>query len=54
MNGAPRTKEKEMRNCFPPPPLPENMLNRGPVEDEYEEMTMNEIMNGKVSPSRKR
>jgi len=50
-NGAPRIKEKKMRNCFPPLPLPANGSNRVPVEDEYEEMTMNEIINGKVSPS---
>ena len=38
-----------MKNCFPPPPLPENgFAYRGPVEDEYEEMTMKEIMNGKA------
>jgi len=46
---APRKKDKKMKNCFPPPPLPENGLAyHGPVEDEYEEMTMKEIMNGKV------
>ncbi|KIM45296.1 hypothetical protein M413DRAFT_441977 [Hebeloma cylindrosporum] len=45
---APRKKDKKMKNCFPPPPLPENgFAYRGPVEDEYEEMTMKEIMNGK-------
>lgn len=38
-----------MRNCFPPVPFPENgLVNRLPVDEEYEEMTMNEIMNGKV------
>jgi len=37
-----------MRNCFPTLPLPEEGLNRGPVEDEYELMTINEIINGKV------
>lgn len=44
-------KEKKMRNCFPPLPLPEDgvPLTR-PVEDEYEEMSMDEIINGKVSP----
>ncbi|KDR75147.1 hypothetical protein GALMADRAFT_268698 [Galerina marginata CBS 339.88] len=49
VDGSPRKKEKKMRNCFPPRPLPENgfAANRGPVEDEYEEMTMNEIINGK-------
>lgn len=47
-NGIPRPKEKKMRNCFPPLPLPENGVNTGPVEDEYEEMSLEEIMNGKV------
>jgi glutamate--cysteine ligase catalytic subunit len=38
-----------MRNCFPPPPLPENGVTHDrPVDEEYEEMTMDEIMNGKV------
>lgn len=37
-----------MENCFPPLPGPENGINRIPVEDEYEEMTMDEIINGKV------
>lgn len=47
VDGA-RKKDKKLRNCFDPPPLPENgFSHRGPVEDEYEEMTLNEIMNGK-------
>ncbi|KAG6866759.1 hypothetical protein C0991_011418 [Blastosporella zonata] len=45
---APPRKEKKMRNCFPPLPLPENgVYNNRPVEDEYEEMSMHEIINGK-------
>ncbi|KAF8222928.1 glutamate-cysteine ligase catalytic subunit [Tricholoma matsutake] len=41
-------KDTKMRNCFPPLPLPENgALNGRPVDEEYEEMTMNEIINGK-------
>ena len=49
---SPRKKEKKMRNCFPPPQLPEDgVLNRLPVEEEYDEFTMNEIMNGKVRRS---
>ena len=45
-------KDKKMRNCFPPLPLPDSRaLNRRPVDEEYEEMTMNEIINGKVRPS---
>lgn len=36
-------------NCFPPIPLPVNGVHHdSPVEEEYEEMSMNEIMNGKV------
>lgn len=46
VDGVP-TKDKKMRNCFPDPPLPENGANLLPVEEEYEEMSMNEIMNGK-------
>lgn len=44
----PSYKDKALRNCFPdvePPPT----LERPPVEMEYEEMTINEIINGKVS-----
>ncbi|KAH7916569.1 glutamate-cysteine ligase-domain-containing protein [Hygrophoropsis aurantiaca] len=46
-NGIP-VKEKKLRNCFPPlarPPCVED----GPIEDEYEEMTIDEILNGKGS-----
>lgn len=39
-----------MRNCFPPLPRPENGVHHHPVDEEYEELTMNEIMNGKVVP----
>lgn len=49
----PIKKEKKMGNCFPPPQLPEDgVLNRLPVDKEYDEFTMNEIMNGKVRRSR--
>ena len=48
-DGFPMKKEKKMKNCFPPPQLPEDgILNRPPVDEEYAEFTMNEIMNGKV------
>jgi glutamate--cysteine ligase catalytic subunit len=47
IEGAPRRKERKLRNCFPALPLPEDGLNHGPVDTEYEEMTMDEIMNGK-------
>ena len=51
-DGSPRKKDKKMRNCFPPPQLPEDgILNRPPVDEEYAEFTMNEIMNGKVRRS---
>jgi len=37
-----------MRNCFPDvPPPPEEYVAKK-VEDEYEEMTVAEVMNGKV------
>ena len=46
---VPLKKDKKMRNCFPPLPLPDiGALNGRPVDEEYEEMTMNEIINGKV------
>lgn len=46
---SPRKKEKKMGNCFPPPPLPQHGIYRLPVDEEYDEFTMDEIMNGKVS-----
>lgn len=49
LDGVPRVKTKKMMNCFPPIPLPVNGVHHdSPVEEEYEEMSMNEIMNGKV------
>ncbi|KAI9067392.1 glutamate-cysteine ligase catalytic subunit [Trametes sanguinea] len=42
-------KEKKLRNCYPLPPKPDDANPSGAVEDEYEEMTMQEIMNGKGS-----
>jgi len=48
IDGAPKKKAKKMGNCFAPPPMPENGIKYIPVEEEYEEMTMNEIINGKV------
>ncbi|KAJ7084345.1 glutamate-cysteine ligase catalytic subunit [Mycena belliarum] len=42
-------KDRKLRNCFPAPPLPEDGASVLPVEEEYEEMTMNEILNGKGS-----
>ncbi|KAF8629424.1 hypothetical protein AX15_003473 [Amanita polypyramis BW_CC] len=46
---APRRKDRKLRNCFPPIPIPENgfLEHREHVEQEYEEMTLEEIMNGK-------
>ena len=44
----PPKKEKRMRNCFPEfPPPPEEYATKK-VQDEYEEMTVAEVMNGKV------
>ena len=44
----PPKKAKKMRNCFPEvPPPPEEYIAKK-VEDEYEEMTVAEMMNGKV------
>jgi glutamate--cysteine ligase catalytic subunit len=45
----PGKKEKKLRNCYPAEPEPLEGIMRGNVEDEYEEMTVEEIMNGKVS-----
>ncbi|KZP05501.1 glutamate-cysteine ligase catalytic subunit [Athelia psychrophila] len=41
-----RRKETQMRNCFPALPRPAAGVTRGPVEEEYAEMTMEEIMTG--------
>ena len=49
-----RGKEAKMRNCFPSLPRPLNGVRRGPVEDEYEEMTMEEIICGKVRRKKER
>lgn len=46
---GPRPKDRKLRNCFPPPEKPENGVVKVPVEEEFEEMTLDEIMNGKVS-----
>ncbi|KAI0645912.1 glutamate-cysteine ligase catalytic subunit [Trametes meyenii] len=40
-------KEKRLRNCYPLPPKPEEAVPPKQVEDEYEEMSLEEIMNGK-------
>jgi len=45
-NGMHIRKEKKMRNCFPLPPAPENGFERPPVHEEYEEMSINQIING--------
>ena len=37
-----------MRNCFPEFPPPPEEYAGGKVQDEYEEMTVAEVMNGKV------
>ncbi|KIY44398.1 glutamate-cysteine ligase catalytic subunit [Fistulina hepatica ATCC 64428] len=44
-----RPKTTKLENCFPPLPPVQNGVNHPiPVEEEYEEMSLNEIMNGKV------
>ncbi|KAF9452748.1 glutamate-cysteine ligase catalytic subunit [Macrolepiota fuliginosa MF-IS2] len=40
-------KQKKLGNCFTPPGPPINGELKVPIKDEYEEMTMDEIMNGK-------
>ena len=44
-------KEKKLRNCFPLPPVPDDAFVPRSIEDEYEEMSLEEIMNGKVRRS---
>ncbi|KAF9227348.1 GCS-domain-containing protein [Gyrodon lividus] len=46
-DGAP-PKERRLRNCFPPAARPSTLVDN-PVEDEYEEMSMEEIFTGKGS-----
>jgi len=46
--GNGQQKETKLRNCFEPLAFPEDGLNHGCVHDEYEEMCMNQIINGKV------
>ena len=48
-----RRKQRVMENCFPPPPLPDEGLVSGSVKEEYDEYTMNEIMNGRVNNLKK-
>jgi glutamate--cysteine ligase catalytic subunit len=43
-----KKKDKKLPNCFPHLPRPENgFLRHERIEEEYEEMTLGEIMNGK-------
>ncbi|KAG6330349.1 hypothetical protein ID866_8741 [Astraeus odoratus] len=44
--GGVQTKDRKLRNCFPPMEPP-SVLDDAPVEEEYEEMTMEEIFCGK-------
>ncbi|KAI0075747.1 glutamate-cysteine ligase catalytic subunit [Panus rudis PR-1116 ss-1] len=46
-NGIPHRKERKLRNCFPSPPKPEHWRPEGPIEDEYDEYSLDEIINGK-------
>lgn len=41
-------KQKQLGNCFTPPGPPVNGELKVPIKDEYEEMSMDEIINGKV------
>ena len=41
-------RERKMRNCYPLAPEPENGFKPRPITEEYEEMTLEEIINGKV------
>ena len=45
-------KERKLRNCFPLPPMPDDAFVPEAIRDEYEEMSMEEIMNGKVKAAR--
>ena len=47
-NGNPKPKEKKLKNCFDTPPRATDLFDK-PVEHEYELMTLEEIMLGKVS-----
>lgn len=53
LNGS-RTKDKKMRNCWPAVPPPVDGFQNIPVDQEYEELSINEIMNGKVRYYRQR
>ena len=48
-NGLPRPKHRKLQNCFAVPPKPDRGYKFGPVEDEYDEFTLDELFNGKVS-----
>ena len=45
-------KQRKLRNCFPLPPMPDDAFVPEAIRDEYEEMSMEEIMNGKKVRSR--
>lgn len=46
-------KQRVMENCFPPPPLPDEGFKSGSVKEEYDEYTMDEIINGRVNRLKK-
>ncbi|PSR76507.1 hypothetical protein PHLCEN_2v8410 [Hermanssonia centrifuga] len=48
-NGIPRPKQRKLQNCFATAPKPDNGGTFGPVEEEYDEFTLDEIFNGKGS-----
>lgn len=51
VNGILRPKSRKLQNCFAEAPRPTNGHAFGPVEDEYEEYTLQELFNGKVGIS---
>ncbi|TFK68697.1 glutamate-cysteine ligase catalytic subunit [Pluteus cervinus] len=44
---TPQKREKRLQNCFGPPPSLDGESLDQPIHEEYAEMTMNEIINGK-------
>ena len=49
VDGTPR-KERMLRNCWPDVPRPQNGTRAKPVTEEYEELSLQDIMFGRVSP----
>ncbi|TFK54486.1 glutamate-cysteine ligase catalytic subunit [Heliocybe sulcata] len=47
INRQAHVKDKKLKNCYPRMPQSDTQTSFGPVDEEYEEMTIDEIMNGK-------